>query len=157
MVFACHVRPRMLTLNFGYAPCWASLPLSVWRSRETDFQAGRVFWRSRYDKKVPTNRQDASCWITNSSGQCPGIPADGKCSFYISVENVRRRNLRRTTVVLRLVTTTDPDMADFTNPYTTTQHFPTTPLSQVRHDQRRAAERTRQNPEASEHSPSGLF
>ena len=62
---------------------------------------------------------------------------------------------RKTTVVLRLVTTTDPDMADFT--HTATQHFRRKPPSQVRRDQRRAAERTRQNPEASEHSPSGLF
>ena len=65
---------------------------------------------------------------------------------------------RKTTVVLRLVTTTDPDMADFTHPYTATQHFRRKPPSgQVRSDQRRAAERTRQNPEANEHSPSGLF
>ena len=64
---------------------------------------------------------------------------------------------RKTTVVLRLVTTTDPDMADFTHPHTATQHFRRKPPSQVRRDQRRAAERTRQNPEASEHSPSGLF
>ncbi len=64
---------------------------------------------------------------------------------------------RKTTVVLRLVTTTDPDMADFTHPHTATQHFRRKPPSQVRRDQRRAAERTKQNPEASEHSPSGLF
>ena len=64
---------------------------------------------------------------------------------------------RKTIVVLRLVTTTDPDMADFTHPHTATQHFRRKPPSQVRRDQRRAAERTRQNPEASEHSPSGLF
>ena len=65
---------------------------------------------------------------------------------------------RKTTVVLRLVTTTDPDMADFAHPHTATQHFRRKPPSgQVRRDQRRAAERTRQNPEASEHSPSGLF
>ena len=49
-------------------------------------------------------------------------------------------------------------MADFTHPYTATQHFRRKPPSgQVRSDQRRAAERTRQNPEANEHSPSGLF
>ena len=68
---------------------------------------------------------------------------------------------RKTTAVLRLVTTTDPDMADFTHPNTATQHFRQhfrrKPPSQVRRDQRRTAERTRQNPEASEHSPSGLF
>ena len=58
---------------------------------------------------------------------------------------------------LRLVTTSDPDMADFTHPHTATQHFRRKPPRQVRRDQRRAAERTRQNPEASEHSPSGLF
>ena len=55
------------------------------------------------------------------------------------------------------MTTTDPDMVDFTHPHTATQHFRRKPPSQVRRDQRRAAERTRQNPEASEHSPSGLF
>ena len=64
---------------------------------------------------------------------------------------------RKTTVVLRIVTTTNPDMADFAHPYKATQHFRRKPPSgQVRRDQRRAAERTRQNPEASEHSPSGL-
>ena len=36
---------------------------------------------------------------------------------------------RKTTVVLRLVTTTDPDMANFTHPYTTTQHFRRKPPS----------------------------
>ena len=65
---------------------------------------------------------------------------------------------RKTTVVLRLVTTVDPDMADFAHHHTATQHFRRKPPSQVRRDQRPAAERTRQNPEpASEHSPSGLF
>ena len=64
---------------------------------------------------------------------------------------------RKTTVVLRLVTTTNPDMADFAHPYKATQHFRRKPPSgQVRRDQRRAAERTRQNPQASEHSPAGL-
>ena len=63
---------------------------------------------------------------------------------------------RKTTVVLRLVTTGDPDMADFTHPHTATQHFRRKPPSQVRRDERRAAEGTRQNQEASEHSPSGL-
>ena len=55
------------------------------------------------------------------------------------------------------MTTTDPDMADFAHPYKATQHFRRKPPSQVRRDQLRAAERTRQNPEASEHSPPGLF
>ena len=54
---------------------------------------------------------------------------------------------RKTTVVLRLVTTTDPDIFDFAHPHTATQHFRRKPPSLVRRDQRRAAERTRKNPE----------
>ena len=132
------------------------LSLSLWRSRETDFQAGRVFWRSRYDKRVPTNRQDARQlpWITGPTALDNALEAllteNAVSSWKISSEG------RKTIVVLRLVTTTDPDMADFTHPHTATQHFRRKPPSQVRRDQRRAAERTRQNPEASEHSPFGL-
>ena len=44
---------------------------------------------------------------------------------------------RKTTVVLRLVTTTDPDVADFAHPNTATQHFGRKLPSQVRRDQRR--------------------
>ena len=54
---------------------------------------------------------------------------------------------RKTAVVLRLVTTTGPDVADFTHPHTATQHFGRKLPSQVRRDQSRAAERTRKNPE----------
>ena len=60
-------------------------------------------------------------------------------TWKISAEG--KRNEKKKNVVLRLVSTADPDMAYLPHHYTQAQHLRRKPPSQLQRDQSRAAER----------------
>ena len=119
--------------------CVGSLSLSLDLARLISKQCGFFGGLDSNTKRVSIDRQDASCWVY-SFGQCPRSPAEGKCSLFLG--NVRRRKENhRSPSTDSWQQLTQTWLISLT-PHTATQHF-----GQVRRDQRRAAERTRQNPD----------
>ena len=138
--------------------CLCLLSLSLSLARETDFPAGQIFWRSRYEHEKSSDKP-AKCQLLDYQ-QLWTVPWKlcwRKMQLFFPGTFPQNEGKPQLYFGVWQVTQTWPISLSPTWPQNAFEvNLPQSQPGEI-YDQRRAAEWRRQKPEASEQSPSGLF